>query len=432
MIDYLRSLLAENDFLQGGLILGALGTLVVLIRQYAFKGLAALWRQCMISVEVRSTDAPFEWLVHWLALQPYTYRARRLTVSTRDGNSDGVPAKAVGETDESERPKVVFSPAPGFHIFIHRRRLIWLNRDRQPASRDNWRERETFNLTMLGRSQKVLRHLLDEAYDSYALTVRRQARVFLSVYSYWAPQGFVRSRSLDSVILPNGQKEKMVADLQTFLDSETWYHEMGIPYRRGYLLTGVPGSGKSSLVAAVAGVIGMHLYVVNLPGLGDSGLQELLQNVSNTRSIVLFEDIDVARAAQHRDKTESKSGDHDVSVSGLLNALDGVASRDGYVTIMTTNHRAILDAALTRPGRVDMELTFGYATLEQALMLYERFYSAEQTAKHKHILQRGMPVETSMATLQEHFLRHRGDPVAGARLDRLLSEARELKVVGDA
>ena len=102
----------------------------------------------------------------------------------------------------------------------------------------------------------------------------------------------MRSRSLDSVILPNGQKEKMVADLQTFLDSETWYHEMGIPYRRGYLLTGVPGSGKSSLVAAVAGAVGMHLYVVNLPGLGDSGLQELLQNVSNTRAIVLFEDID--------------------------------------------------------------------------------------------------------------------------------------------
>jgi chaperone BCS1 len=429
MIDYLRSLLAENQFLSGGLILGLLGTLFVLIRQYALKGVAALWRQCMISVEVRSTDAPFEWLVHWLAQQPYTYRARRLTVSTRDGSKDEVAPKTVGENDEPERPKVVFSPAPGFHIFIHRRRLIWLNRDRQAASRDNWRERETFNLTMLGRSQKTLRHLLDEAYDSYALTVRRQARVFLSVYSYWAPQGFVRSRSLDSVILPNGQKEKMVADLRTFLDSETWYHEMGIPYRRGYLLTGVPGSGKSSLVAAVAGAVGMHLYVVNLPGLGDSGLQELLQNVSTTRSIVLFEDIDVARAAQHRDKTDGKGGDHEVSVSGLLNALDGVASRDGYVTIMTTNRREMLDAALTRPGRIDMELTFGYATIEQALALYERFYGAEDLASQEPVLRREMPTDTSMATLQEHFLRHREDSAAGAQLSRLLGETRGLKMV---
>jgi chaperone BCS1 len=183
------------------------------------------------------------------------------------------------------------------------------------------------------------------------------------------------------------------------------------------------------LVAALAGAVGMHLYVVNLPGLGDSGLQELLQHVSTLRAIVLFEDIDVARAAQNRQEPPSNNADRDVTVSGLQNALDGVASRDGYVTIMTTNHRDILDPALTRPGRIDMELTFGYATTEQTLALYERFYDAEQVARHEPVLRQTMPAETSMATLQEHFLRHRDDPAAGARLNRLLGETRDLKMV---
>jgi chaperone BCS1 len=314
---------------------------------------------------------------------------------------------------------------------LYRKRLLWLNRDRQEAGKDRWRERESFNVKMVGRSQDLLRRLLDEAYDTYALTVRQQSRIYLSVYSYWVPQGFMRPRPLDSVYLPDRQKEQMYEDLQQFLESESWYHEMGIPYRRGYLLHGVPGSGKSSLVAAVAGAVGMHLYVVNLPGITDQGLQELLRNVSAPRAIVLVEDIDGAHAAQARDgDRDEKAQKADVlTVSGLLNALDGVASRDGYVTIMTTNRRESLDPALTRPGRVDMEIGFEYATQGQAQALYQRFYGKPALALHGEKLGMELPGDASMAMLQGHFLRHRNDPIGAAALHRMRIENSGLKAL---
>ena len=430
MIDYLRSLLSENQFLSGGLILGLMGTIVLFARRYVSQALVALTRQCLVTVEIRNQDAPFDWLIVWLDQQPYTSRARRLSVSIGSKGGDDAPAH-VGENSEAVKPAILFSPAVGFHLFLHHGRPMWLQRNRQEPDAMTFRERESFQVTMIGRSQQMLRGLLHEAYDTYLKTVQQQSRVFLSVYSYWRPQGFVRPRSIESVILPDGQQEVILADIRRFLEAEEWYHGMGIPYRRGYLLSGVPGSGKSSLVAALAGAVGMHLYVVNLPGINDSELQELLQNISSPRAIVLFEDIDVSQAAQLRDKTKEKAR-RGVTVSGLLNALDGVASRDGYVTMMTTNRRETLDPSLTRAGRVDMELKFDFATVDQVLALYARFYGAEQSARHERTLRRAMPTETSMATLQEHFLRHRDDPATGARLDRLLSETRALKVVADA
>jgi len=375
-------------------------------------------------------------------MRPLIGSSSGLTSNPTRGAQDGsrcrwrptlIPLRLEARVPQSppHRPNIVFSPSVGSHFFLYRRRLLWLRREREPASKDSWRERETFSVTLLGRSQELLRSLVEDAYDAYAATVRQQSRIFLSVYSYWVPQGFVRARSLDSVILPGSEKEAMLADLRTFLASEAWYHEMGIPYRRGYLLHGVPGAGKSSLVAALAGAVGMHLYVVNLAGMRDSELQELLQNVSAPRALVLFEDIDGAQAAQARSDTEKKEDVRGVTLSGLLNALDGVASRDGYVTIMTTNRRAVLDAALTRPGRVDMEVEFGYATSAQALALYRRFYGDAAVARHGEQMLALAPA-TSMAMLQEHFLRHRNDPMGGSALARMRAESRVLKVVDGA
>lgn len=431
MID-LKTLIGKNDFLSGGLVLGALASAVALGRGYVIRGWKWCWRQITVEIEVRNTDAPFDWLVLWLDSQPYTKRARNLIVSVApeaDGNQP-VAITGSGDSVADRRPGLIFSPATGNHFFAYRGSYLWLHRDREPAGKDSWRERETFTVTMLGRSQDVARQLLHDAYDAYASTVRQRSRIFLSVFAYWVAQGFVRPRSLESVVLPGDQKERLLADVKEFLAAEQWYHDMGIPYRRGYLLHGVPGSGKSSLIAAVAGAIGMHLYVVNLSSLDDSGLQELLQNVKVPRAIILFEDIDGVRAAQSRESDKPNNGTDRVTVSGLLNAMDGVASRDGYITIMTTNRREMLEPALTRPGRIDLELEFGWATPAQAVELFARFYGKAAAAHYtNHIWNRLPGSGVSMAALQEHYLRHRNDPAAGAELRKLGAEAHGLKEI---
>jgi len=63
-----------------------------------------------------------------------------------------------------------------------------------------------------------------------------------------------------------------------------------------------------------------------------------------------------------------------ISFSGLLNAIDGVASHEGRILIMTTNHRERLDPALIRPGRVDVQIEFGFANKETIRRVFQELY----------------------------------------------------------
>lgn len=122
--------------------------------------------------------------------------------------------------------------------------------------------------------------------------------------------------------------------------------DMGIPFRRGYLLYGYPGTGKSSFIRALAGELKVHLCLVSLndKNMTDEDLNSLLNNAP-PRSILLLEDVDAAFAQRDNGETASR-----VTFSGLLNALDGVGSQEGKILFMTTNKINLLDPALIRPG----------------------------------------------------------------------------------
>lgn len=157
-------------------------------------------------------------------------------------------------------------------------------------------------------------------------------------------------RPRNSVVLKEGQMDRIFGVIQEFLGSEAEYTRLGVPYRTGLLLHGKPGTGKTSVASVLAHDLKLDVYYVPLSTIDDDGaLMELFQGI-NPRSILLLEDIDAARAATNR-KGESKG----VTMAGLLNALDGMATPHGLITIMTTNHIESLDAALIRPGRIDAQ-----------------------------------------------------------------------------
>jgi chaperone BCS1 len=183
-----------------------------------------------------------------------------------------------------------------------------------------------------------------------------------------------RKRPLQSVILDKGIKERIVDDVKDFLKRQEWYVDRGIPYRRGYLLYGPPGSGKSSFIQALAGELDFGVAIINLSerGMTDDKLAHLLTKLP-PRTILLLEDADAAFRNRRQVDEEGYSGGT-VTFSGLLNAMDGVAAGEERISFLTTNHIDRLDGALIRPGRVDMTVRIGEATRHQAAEMWDRFY----------------------------------------------------------
>lgn len=167
--------------------------------------------------------------------------------------------------------------------------------------------------------------------------------------------GYVAKRPLASVVLKEGQGERILEDLQDFLTREPIYAKMGMPFRRGLLLEGAPGTGKSSVATALAYELKMDVYTINISSVpSDDTLMELVTDI-RAGSILLLEDIDVASSVRERD--DEKPG---VTMSGILNALDGIATPHGLITILTTNNVQVIDKAILRPGRVDLHERVSY------------------------------------------------------------------------
>ena len=415
IFEAIRSTLS-NQFLSGGLVLGIVGSLIAVSRQLPAKFFAWVKRRLIVTVDVTNDDPIFEWLSLWLASHPYSRRARSLTARSRRDDYGNV------DRDNSDNlPDVVFTPAPGNHVFFYERRLIWLSRERKDVQGDKGNDffsrlhRETFQIRVLGRKQQVIRSLIEKAREAAIKARDSRINIYISSHGCWSRNDTRQMRALSTVILPGTIAQDIAADIRDFLSAEDWYAERGIPYRRGYLFHGAPGSGKTSLISALAGEFGMDLYALNLgdPHLTDGGLNSLLGD-AKPGSIILLEDIDAAFKAREK----SKDSDNGVTFSGLLNALDGAASKEGSIVFMTTNHKDVLDPALIRPGRADLHVEFDYATREQAARLFKQFFpqSSPQAAERFSAI---AARKVTMAQIQGILLQHKNSPENAIRFATL-------------
>jgi chaperone BCS1 len=187
----------------------------------------------------------------------------------------------------------------------------------------------------------------------------------------------------------------------------------------GLLLHGLPGCGKTSTIKAIANHTQRHIVSVPLnriktsKHLLDIFYQEQLNhmNVPLSKRLYVIEDIDCSELKDIvRDRSSSEDQDSGVggggisdedaqnflnlikvssnktmdkldkdkkelTLAGLLEVLDGVMEMDGRMMVITTNYPDRLDAALTRPGRVDLKLKFGRCTNKCLIEMYEHFFN---------------------------------------------------------
>ena len=441
------------------------------------------------SVVIDESDILYDHVMSWIAVQHMTTSSRRLTAATRhvrgvedaDDSDDGLDEYGIfNNVKWAGNIPPVYQPSFGDYNFYHQGRwfsFARVKKEQTGGRRDSYDEQIV--LCCRGRGTEPIKQLL--------IYVKRwslnKASTTTSIYQapnqngrgerYWRRQSRRSSRPLSTVALDQQQKGRVVADINEYLNPATarWYAARGIPHRRGYLFHGPPGTGKTSLSFALAGIFGLDVYCLSLnDGITESELSSLLNELPR-RCFLLLEDIDAAgirreglaspvlatddttvvleahkigtqdkpgitpskahsilawplilvrlpfslfsrfakqeepvkdpalpespKKSAHKavanvaekslseatDKpvsTEvSRGGLGSISLSGLLNVIDGAASHEGHVLIMTTNTPDKLDDALTRPGRVDLQIGFTLATRDQIRDMYMRMFNAD-------------------------------------------------------
>nr|XP_029528411.1 mitochondrial chaperone BCS1 isoform X3 [Oncorhynchus nerka] len=276
---------------------------------------------------------------------------------------------------------------------------------------------ESVTFTAMGRNRDVFFNILQEARELALKQEEGRTVMYTALGSEWRPFGFPRRRRpLSSVVLEEGLADRIVDDVKEFIGNPKWYTDRGIPYRRGYLLYGPPGCGKSSFITALAGELGYSICLMSLSdrSLSDDRLNHLL-SVAPQQSIILLEDVDAAFVSRELLPTESPlayQGMGRLTFSGLLNALDGVASSEARIVFMTTNFIDRLDPALIRPGRVDLKQYVGHCTHWQLTQMFRRFYPAESATEGDRFAESALATHPniSAAQVQGHFMLFKMDP----------------------
>lgn len=410
------------------------------------------------TIEVRMDDEVFNYLMYWISQQRFSRKSTRAVASTRtrvlswysddeddDDDSDDSDSEPDDNDNSDSRDEKEFAaasqdfdaywsrrvnkdkikrlritPAEGLHWFWYRRHRIKLRREQVQKRTYGWgMPAEKLYLSCFGRNPDILKQLLLEAQRLYVDRDGDKTIIYRAQRDSSADYDWVRCmarspRPLSTVVLDDAQKQAFISDIKEYLHPRTrrWYSNRGIPYRRGYMFHGPPGTGKSSLCFAAAGAMHLKIYLISLNSrtLNEEALASLFQSLPR-RCIVLLEDVDAAglankRAEQANDAAGKPSGDaanassspnnaknsssndttnsnekkpdgtnQGISLSALLNIIDGVASSEGRILVMTTNHIEKLDPALLRPGRVDLSIAFGYSDRETIKDLFLAIYA---------------------------------------------------------
>ncbi|KAI9830046.1 MAG: hypothetical protein M1819_005876 [Sarea resinae] len=408
------------------LLIFAIGTSAGYLWKHAYN-LFSKW--FMSSISISNDDDIYVHLMRWLAEHSVSKDSRSLIAKSQRGSWDiNEEEPDEGELDNTTmfnfsnwdaKTPPMFEPYFGQHYFWHQGRLFLLNREAKQVLMTGYNSRmrddETLRLTCIGRSAEPIKRLLMEARDRYlnkqkSLTIIRRAAPKETRHqrsNIWTRVAVRPSRPIETVVLDHEQKSRVLLDINEYLHPATrrWYANRGIPYRRGYLFHGPPGTGKTSLSFAIAGIFGLDIFVISLlePTLTEEDLGMLFNNLPR-RCVVLLEDIDSAGLARkdksdddaasnkapaewglvevakalRKENDEKDAKNKGISLSGLLNAIDGVASHEGRVLVMTTNFPDKLDDALIRPGRVDMQVTFTLASKIQIRELFVRMYESDR------------------------------------------------------
>ncbi|XP_052532245.1 mitochondrial chaperone BCS1 isoform X2 [Tympanuchus pallidicinctus] len=375
--------LKDNPYFGAGFGLVGVGTAMALARKGAQFGLVAFRRHYMITLEVPSKDKSYQWLLNWIS--HHAKRTQHLSVET----------SYLQHESGRVSTKFDFVPSPGNHFIWYQRKWIRIerNRERQMIDLNTGTAWESVTFTALGTNREIFFNILQEARELALQQQEGRTIMYTAIGTEWRQFGFPRRRRpLSSVVLEKGVSERLVEDVKEFIDNPKWYIER-----------------------ALAGELQHSICLLSLSdrSLSDDRLNYLL-SVAPQQSIILLEDVDAAFISRDlaAENPAMYQGMGRLTFSGLLNALDGVASTEARIVFMTTNYVDRLDPALVRPGRVDLKQYVGHCSQGQLVRMFQRFYPEQPPAAAEQFAEQALAVskQISAAQVQGHFMLYKTDP----------------------
>ena len=302
---------------------------------------------------------------------------------------------------------------PGFGKFYIKAKgipLLIVQRERV-EKKNMFEETDIIKIKAVTMRKKGLDKLFTEV-DKIDLAEKESVpEVFYNDDGWWSNVGDVR----DVMEPPMESAMEFMNDLQRFMDNKELFKQRKLPFKRGYLFYGKPGTGKTSLVLHAASKLGMNIYITTTP------LDNLMISNVKPNSIILVEDIDLSTVAKGNhgtkvappirtllestldvDKTQEELDEESMmpvvtpehepeedepelravgtaDLQKMLQMLDGITTFENCIFICTTNNIDALDPALIRAGRIDRKYNIDVLTPAEQLKYYNNFYNQTAT-----------------------------------------------------
>ena len=240
----------------------------------------------------------------------------------------------------------------------------------------------------------------------------------------WQERPFISTRRFDNLYFD--EKDTLIKKIDFFMNNKEWYEKEGHPYTLGIGLSGPPGTGKTSIIKCIANKLNRHLIQIPLNKIqNEEDFYKAYfestyskKNCDNTidfnNKIIVFEDVDCMTdlVLDRENKKENTNDTSDnmvvlesivdivsakdantkgsfkkdntckLTLSFILNLLDGLDENHGRILIITSNYYDKIDKALIRPGRIDLQVEMKNASLNTIKEMYTHYYNSKIPAKY--------------------------------------------------
>lgn len=377
-----------------GLILACGGLVGYVLRNIPNQIFKWLKRKTLYTVTIYQQDELFDVLEDWLF---ENYRNHYKDVEATLWYDDKIMQpneQPVKELKFRQEENFFIAKSDGKKIFISKTKE---KLDKAQSLREIFYRRYVIKGFMAKKQINDLLHRVVAEYN------KKKKKEVIKIYAHdswgnWTCLHDIIVKSFDNIILKPDQKRLLIEDLESFMLSADWYKSRAIRYKRGFLLHGQPGNGKTTVATGIAEYSARDVYILNLNSLENDGYLVKAFSGLGKNIVLLIEDID--RAFIKRESKESK-----ISFSSLLNSFDGVLCKEGIITVITTNCIDQLDEALIREGRMDIRLQIDNPEPEQIKEYIEKFYDVKLS---------NMPTlsDCSMSYVQEYCIKNKDNSLA--------------------